>query len=258
MVLLYILIFIFYGGIRLKNKTVVITGGASGIGKACAARFIESEWNVYICDIDYRNGLQTAEELSCKGKIRFLKVDVSDEKDIIKMFTEINIDSDSIDCIVNSAARTDFERTEFERLTLSEWNSFIQVNLTGTFLVSRHAVPYLKKTKGCIINMSSTRAYMSEKNTEGYSASKGGIVALTHAMAVSLGPDIRVNSISPGWINTNNEKISEKDNDFHICGRVGKPEDIASIVFYLAGEDSGFITGQDFIVDGGVTKKMIY
>jgi NAD(P)-dependent dehydrogenase (short-subunit alcohol dehydrogenase family) len=242
----------------LENKTVVITGGASGIGKACALRFIEHGWNVYICDIDYENGLQTAEELSCKGKIRFLKVDVSDEKDIIKMFTEINIDSHSIDCIVNSAARTDFERTDFEKLTLSEWNSFIQVNLTGTFLVSRHAVPYLKKSKGCIINMSSTRAYMSEKNTEGYSASKGGVVALTHAMAVSLGPDIRVNSISPGWINTKNEKITEKDNEFHICGRVGKPEDIASMVYYLAGEQSGFITGQDFVVDGGITKKMIY
>ena len=109
------------------------------------------------------------------------------------------------------------------------------------------------------MNIASTRAGQSEANTEAYSASKGGIVALTHAMAISLGPDIRVNCISPGWIETDPEAVhSETDEAQHPCGRVGTPDDIAAMVAYLLSDRAGFISGQDFVIDGGMTKKMIY
>jgi len=146
-----------------------------------------------------------------------------------------------------------------EKLTLEEWNRVIGTNLTGTFLCSKLAVPHLRQSKGAIVNIASTRARQSEANTEAYSASKGGIVALTHAMAVSLGPDIRVNCISPGWIETDPDAVhSESDEAQHPCGRVGTPADIAEMVAYLLSSRSGFITGQDFVIDGGMTKKMIY
>jgi NAD(P)-dependent dehydrogenase (short-subunit alcohol dehydrogenase family) len=125
----------------------------------------------------------------------------------------------------------------------------------------------LKTTKGSIVNIGSTRALQSEQNTEAYSASKGGILALTHALAVSLGPEIRVNCISPGWIDVSGVKkksaanqieLSGADNEQHPAGRVGKPEDIANMVLFLLNPENDFITGQNFIVDGGMTRKMIY
>ncbi|MGB3801970.1 MAG: SDR family oxidoreductase [Lewinella sp.] len=144
---------------------------------------------------------------------------------------------------------------------------FIATNLTGAFLCAKFAAPHLRDRKGAIVNLSSTRRKMSEPNTEAYSASKGGIYALTHALAISLGPDIRVNSISPGWIDvTPWQKESERkpadlsktDHHQHPAGRVGIPQDIADMVEYLLSDRSAFITGQDFIIDGGMTRKMIY
>jgi len=125
----------------------------------------------------------------------------------------------------------------------------------------------LQRTKGAIVNIASTRAIQSEPNTEAYSASKGGILALTHSLAMSLGPDIRVNCISPGWIDVSEWKKSQQakkphltkmDHAQHPAGRVGKPEDIAALVAFLISDEAGFITGQNFVVDGGMTKKMIY
>jgi len=152
-------------------------------------------------------------------------------------------------------------------LTLEQWRRVIDVNLTGCFLCAKHGAEHLRKTGGSIVNIASTRAIQSEANTEPYSASKGGIVALTHALALSLGPQIRVNCISPGWIETRPWKKESKrstpqlraeDHAQHPAGRVGKPEDVASLVAYLASEEAGFITGQNFVVDGGMTRKMIY
>lgn len=155
----------------------------------------------------------------------------------------------------------------FEHLSLEDWHKVIETNLTGYFLMAKYAIPYLRQSKGAIVNIASTRALQSEPNTEAYAASKGGIVALTHALAISLGSDVRVNCISPGWIDVtgwskaNRKKeynIREIDNEQHPSGRVGKPEDVAFMIEYLISNAASFITGQNFIIDGGMTKKMIY
>ena len=143
-------------------------------------------------------------------------------------------------------------------LSLAEWSSVLTTNLTSTFLLVRSAETLLRAAKGAIVTIASTRARMSEPDTESYSASKGGLVALTHALAISLGPDVRVNCISPGWILTKGPEPTEKEHAFHPAGRVGRVEDVAELAAFLVGPVSGFITGGDFVVDGGVTRKMIY
>jgi NAD(P)-dependent dehydrogenase (short-subunit alcohol dehydrogenase family) len=143
---------------------------------------------------------------------------------------------------------------------LAEWRRVLDTNLTATFLLARAAERRLRAAKGAIVTIASTRALMSEPNTEPYSASKGGLLALTHALAISLGPDIRVNCVSPGWIATRpDQKLRRKDHRQHPVGRVGWPQDVAEMVaFLLDGRRSGFITGANFVVDGGMTRKMIY
>ena len=171
-----------------------------------------------------------------------------------------------LDAVINNAGIANPETGPIEELSLDQWQRRLDVNLTGPFLVTKHAVPHLRKTKGAIVNMASTRALQSEPDTEAYAATKGGIVALTHALAVSLGPDVRVNCISPGWIDTRAwqggaepvEPLSENDHLQHPAGRVGQPGDIASLVAYLISPEASFITGQNFVADGGMVRKMIY
>ena len=141
---------------------------------------------------------------------------------------------------------------------LAEWSRVIGTNLTSTFLLTRAAETMLRAAKGSVVTIASTRAHMSEADTEAYAASKGGLVALTHALSISLAPEMRVNCISPGWIFTKGDPPRAEDHAFHPAGRVGTPEDIAALVAFLVGPESGFITGAEFIVDGGVTRKMIY
>jgi len=143
-------------------------------------------------------------------------------------------------------------------LTLAEWSAVIGTNLTATFLLARAAERMLRATHGAIVTIASTRAHMSEPDTESYSASKGGLVALTHALAISLGPDVRANVVSPGWIDVQGEKLRPEDHAQHPAGRVGRPQDVAAMVTWLLGPESGFVTGAEFIVDGGMTRKMIY
>ena len=131
-------------------------------------------------------------------------------------------------------------------------------NLTSTFLLARAAEDMLRRAKGAIVTIASTRAQMSEPDTESYAASKGGLVALTHALAVSLGPDVRANCVSPGWIDVKGEALRPADHAQHPAGRVGRPADIAALVAWLVGPESGFVTGAEFVSDGGMTRKMIY
>jgi len=140
----------------------------------------------------------------------------------------------------------------------------LSVNLTGAFLVSRQCIVLLRDSGGAIVNIASTRALQSEVNTEAYAASKGGLVALTHAMAVSLGPDVRVNAVSPGWIDTRMQSLQHSDplrrvdHQQHAVGRVGQPEDIGELVAFLLSPAAGFITGQNLAADGGMSRQMIY
>jgi len=163
-----------------------------------------------------------------------------------------------LDAVVANAGT--FLRRPIRRLSLDDWHRVIDTNLTATFLLARAAQRPLRSAKGSIVTIASTRALMSEPNTESYSASKGGLLALTHALAISLGPDIRVNCVSPGWIATSEyNRIKRKAHAQHPAGRVGKPQDIAEVVAFLVDrEKSGFVTGANFVVDGGMTRKMIY
>ena len=246
-------------------RTAIITGGAQGIGFQIAETLLQNDYQVVIADIDKEAGEEALAALKPLGKVHFVCTDVSIENDVIRLMYQTVKLLGGIDVLVNNAAIG--INKSIEELSLDEWNKVLGINLTGPFLCAKYAAPYLGKNQGVIINMCSTRAFMSEKDTEAYSASKGGIFALTHALAASLGPDIRVNSISPGWIEVSELKKkserktpvhSEMDRLQHPAGRVGKAMDISSMVLFLISPENSFITGQNFVVDGGMTRKMIY
>jgi NAD(P)-dependent dehydrogenase (short-subunit alcohol dehydrogenase family) len=246
------------------TRNIIVTGGAQGIGKIISKQLLEKGFCVSVFEIDEEAIEEFKTELKSEN-IAFFKTDVSNEESVRKSIADSAERFGSISALINNAAiQIDKPVTE---LTLDEWNRVIGTNLTGAFLCAKHAVPFLKKSNGNIINISSTRTFQSEPNTEAYSASKGGILALTHSLAMSLGPEISVNCISPGWIDVsgikkkskaNQIELSEADHLQHPAGRVGKPDDIANMVLFLLNPENNFITGQNFIIDGGMTRKMIY
>lgn len=252
-------------GNRPPRRVAIVTGGAQGIGKAIAQRLLRDGAAVVIADIDAEAGGQTVAEYASLGPVRFVEADVASEEAVRAMVCTAVDAFGGIDVLVNN---TGIGHTKpVTELTLDEWNRVLAVNLTGIFLCVKHAAPSLRARHGTVVNIASTRALMSEANTEAYSASKGGVVALTHALAVSLGPDVRVNCISPGWIETGDwQKTSrrrtpvhsEADRLQHPAGRVGRPEDIAAMVAHLCSPAAGFITAANVVIDGGMTRKMIY
>jgi NAD(P)-dependent dehydrogenase (short-subunit alcohol dehydrogenase family) len=243
-----------------SNKTVLITGGAQGIGSCISRDLHLAGYQIVIFD----NDEEAIREKQFKNTdVNYLNVDISSEEQIVAAIQKI--DTSNLFALINNAAIS--ANSTPTELKLEDWNRVISVNLSGPFLLTKHCAPFLNKNKGSIVNIASTRALMSEPNTEAYSASKGGLLSLTHALAMSLAPDIRVNSISPGWIEVGYlKKVSartifehtEADKMQHPAGRVGIPEDISSMVKFLISEESGFITGQNFVIDGGMTRKMIY
>ena len=232
---------------------ILVTGGANGIGRSVAALLSSEGHKVFIADIDEKEGKKTAKET---GAV-FIKTDVSDEESVKKCAAAVAKEGPLL-ALINNAAIADPYTHSLKDVTAAEFSRVISVNLTGVFLCSKYAHTAMQKGSG-IINIASTRAFQSEKDTFAYSASKGAVVALTHSLAVSLGPDIRVNCISPGWINTDNTYVpTEKDNAQHPAGRVGTPDDIAHLISFLISDKASFITGQNFTADGGMTVKMIY
>ncbi len=230
----------------MAQRVYLITGGASGIGAGIAKRLIADGAAVVIAD------KQPAEFSGARGLI----CDVSQEAEVATLIADIARQEGRLDGIVCNAGF--MIRKPLAELTLAEWSSVLGTNLTSTFLLVKAAAGLLRAARGAVVTIASTRAHMSEPNTESYAASKGGLLALTHALAVSLGPEVRVNCISPGWIDTQGEALRPADHAQHPAGRVGVVADVAALAAFLLGPEAGFITGAEFITDGGMTRKMIY
>ncbi|MBM7667223.1 NAD(P)-dependent dehydrogenase (short-subunit alcohol dehydrogenase family) [Solibacillus kalamii] len=241
-----------------QNKTVVITGAAQGIGRSIATHFAKAGANVVIADIEHDLGVQLAGELQKEGySAIFAETDVRSEENVRQTMEMAASRFGGLHILINNAGKAKWISPL--ELSLEDWDDIIQTNLRSVFLCSREAAK-LMKSGGAIINLASTRAVMSEPNSEGYAASKGGILALTHALASSFSKlNITVNSISPGWIETGDyDALRPSDHAQHFSNRVGKPDDIARACLYLANPENDFITGTDLTIDGGMTKKMIY
>lgn len=236
-------------------RVAIVTGGGEGIGAEIVLHLLSQNIRVIVAELhpESKNF-----ELKDKDRMLLIKTDVKKEHSIKQMIKRGAAHFGRIDYLINNAGILPDEEATFEKITLKTWNEYIATNLTAAFLTSKYAARYIRKHKGNIVNIASTRALQSEGNCEPYAASKGGLVSLTHELAISLAPDIRVNCISPGWIDTHHIKITKKDHAVHPVGRAGKPEDIANLVSFLISDQAAFITGQNFIADGGMTIKMIY
>lgn len=244
-----------------SGRTVIITGAAKGIGRGIALQYAAQGAQVVVADIDDIGGTEIVNLIKAQGgEAIFVKTDVRQEADIIRLMEVACRTYGRIDILINNAGKGLF-KSPYD-LTVEEWDDLLNTNLRSVFLCSREAAKYMRRNKdgGSIVNIASTRALMSEPNWEAYAASKGGIVALTHALAASLSKDkITVNCISPGWIETGDyEQLRPIDHQQHLSGRVGKPEDIARACLYLTAPGNDFVTGINLIVDGGMTRKMIY
>lgn len=241
-------------------KVIIITGAGKGIGQCIAKTYASEGAKVVVAEKDHVLGSETEKMIVSNGGIAtFIKTDISKPTDIEQLMKSTIDLYGTLDILVNNAGISQW-KSPYD-IQVEEWDEIINTNLRGTFLCSREAAKIMKEQGGgSIVNIASTRAFMSEENSEPYAASKGGIVALTHAMAASFSKDrIRVNCISPGWIETGDySQLREVDHSQHLSGRVGRPEDIARACLYLTSEGNDFITGTNIIIDGGMTRKMIY
>lgn len=248
---------------KFKDNIVIITGAGNGIGRAVAAMYAAHGAHVVIAERNREAGESVAHSINASeiatGTATFQQVDVSQPDHIEQLMQMVDERWGRLDVLINNAGLSTWE-SPYD-LSVEAWDHILNTNLRSVFLGSREAAKIMRKHGGgSIINLSSSRAHMSEPNSEAYAASKGGILALTHALAVSLGPDgIRVNAISPGWIeNGDYSALRPLDHAQHPAGRVGVPDDIARACLFLTQKDNDFITGTELVIDGGMTRKMIY
>lgn len=222
-----------------QNRVVVVTGGAKGIGKTIADEFRKSGAHVCVIDLlenDYFVG------------------DLADQTVLDAFADKVIADYGRVDVLVNNALPL---MKGIDECTYEQFSYALRVGVTAPFYLAKRFAPYFAPGAS-VINISSSRDRMSQPQTESYTAAKGGITALTHALAVSLAGKVRVNSISPGWIDTDFTVYDGADAVQHPAGRVGNPLDIANMVLFLCSDKAGFITGENICIDGGMTHQMIY
>lgn len=242
------------------GKMVAITGAGKGIGEGIARAYAKHGAYVVLAERAAEDGRRVEASIRKEGGLaQFIPTDVGKPEQITALMQHIEKEHGRLDVMINNAGVSRW-KSPYE-ITVEEWDDILNINLRGVFLGAREAAKLMRKHGGgSIVNIASTRAFMSEPDSEAYAASKGGIFALTHALALSLAKDrIRVNAISPGWIETGDyETLRAIDHAQHPSGRVGTPEDIARACLYLTSVDNEFVNGQNLIVDGGMTRKMIY
>jgi len=253
-------------------RTAIVTGGAQGIGKGVVQHLLAEGWRVAAIDRDAEAVRALASEMPAPTLL-CVRADVASEREVESAFAKIATwtegagESVGLDLLVSNAGIANPVSGPIEQLELKDWRQWQDSHVTGAFLMVRGAVPLLRPSRGTIVLMASTRALQSEPNSEAYAAAKGALSAMSHALAISLGPDIRVNAILPGWIETRpwqkasarkEARHSEADRTQHPVGRVGTPMDIAATIAFLASPGAGFIAGQAIVVDGGMTRRMIY
>lgn len=240
-------------------KRIFVTGGAEGIGRAIVKAFSAAGHRVAFCDRNAEAGTRTAQETGAL----FLEADVRNVAALEEVMQQLFHTWDDIDVIINNAGVSDF--SPITDTPVEEFDRILQINLRPVFITARKLALHRKNQEvpnkfGRIVNICSTRYLMSEPGSEGYAASKGGIYSLTHALAISLSEwHITVNAISPGWIqNCNYDSLRPIDHEQHPSRRVGKPEDIARMCLFLCQPENDFINGENIVIDGGMTRKMIY
>ncbi|HIX05801.1 MAG TPA: SDR family oxidoreductase [Candidatus Fournierella pullicola] len=222
-----------------ENKVAVVTGGAKGIGKAIAQEFRNAGAKVCVIDLlpnDYFVG------------------DLADQPVLEEFARKVIADHGHVDYLINNALPL---MKGIDECSYEEFNYALRVGVTAPFYLTKLFAPYFAPG-AAVVNISSSRDRMSQPQTESYTASKGGVSALTHALAVSLAGKVRVNSISPGWIETGDAMWTGPDAVQQPAGRVGRPLDIANMVLFLCSDKAGFITGENICIDGGMTRQMIY
>lgn len=249
----------------MEGKRVLITGGAGGIGRATALTFARCGAEVWLADIDRAGGEEVAAMIAAEGgTAHFLCGDITEETVLREIHAQVTADGQGLDYLINNACIS--RKGILSGCSFEDFNYVLRLGVTAPYMLS-----YLFKGDfrpgAAIVNISSSRHLMSQEDTESYTAAKGGIAALTHALSVSLRGIARVNSVSPGWIETGGwhhgeegftAEYTEGDTAQHPVGRVGVPEDIVGTILFLCSSASSFITGQDIVVDGGMTKQMIY
>lgn len=243
------------------KRVAIVTGGAQGIGLAIASELLAANCEVIIAD--KREDLKDfARERLDNRDFHFMVADVSDPDSVLSLMNEVTLRFHELDVLVNNAGITVFK--PLEECDFEFWKGVIDTNLSSAFLFAKHCAPHFRKG-GSIVNIASTRALMSEADNEAYSASKAGLIGLTHALANSMKHKVRVNCVSPGWIDTSDwhpgrkpAQLTSQDLAQHLVGRVGIPEDVAAIIRFLVSDAAGFITGANFVVDGGMVVKMVY
>lgn len=243
---------------KFQDKTVLVTGASRGIGRATAIAFAEEGANVAVNYIkDKKSADEVVEKIKGLGrKAIAIEADVANESDVQRMMKEVVDHFGSIDILVNNAGIV-FDVPIFEK-TVEQWERTLKVNLIGTFLCTKYAVPHMKGRNGAsIVNISSTNGINTHyPESADYDTSKAGVISLTKNLAQELAPDIRVNSVAPGWIDTDMNKdlpdyyIKEVTERMAIK-RLGKPEEIAKTILFLCSDDASFITGSTLVVDGG-------